>query len=106
MKRMTRRYVLVKVVSEAKLTDQQFHEALNNSVRTNFGEFGFSRIDPKIIDFDTDSATGIVACERNATSELEAAIALITKYSEIPMTALVLRVSGTVKAIRKRKAKR
>ena len=29
------------------LTDQQFHDALNTSVRTHFGDIGFSRIDPE-----------------------------------------------------------
>jgi RNase P/RNase MRP subunit POP5 len=94
--------MLVKLVCERKLTDQQFHDALDYSVRRHFGELGFSRIDPKVIKFDPDSSTGIVSCERSAASELEAAMALITKHAEIPITVLVLRVSGTVKGIRKR----
>jgi RNase P/RNase MRP subunit POP5 len=94
--------MLVKLVAEQKLTDQQFHDALEYSVRRYFGELGFSRIDPKIIKFDADSSTGIVSCERSAAAELESAMALITKHAEIPIAVLVLRVSGTIKGIRKR----
>ena len=99
---MTRRYLLVKLVCERKLTDQQFHDALDSSVRTYFGDLGFSRIDPKIIKFDADSSIGIVSCEKEAVSELGSAVALITKHAQIPITVLVLRVSGTLKGIRKR----
>jgi RNase P/RNase MRP subunit POP5 len=101
MRHMTRRYMLVKLVCERKLTDQQFHDALDSSVRRYFGEFGFSRIDPRIIRFDADTSTGIISCERRAASELESAMALITGHAEIPITVLVLRVSGTIKGIRK-----
>jgi RNase P/RNase MRP subunit POP5 len=98
---MARRYMLVKLVCDAKLTDEQFHDILDYSVRRNFGELGFSRIDPKTIRFDTDSSTGIVSCERAAAYELETAMALITKHAQIPVTALVLRVSGTIKGVQK-----
>ena len=98
---MTRRYVLFQVVCDFELTDQQFHEALDDSVRRYFGEVGFSRIDPKIVEFDTESSTGIVSCERGAASELESAMTLISKHSEKPLIVLVLRVSGTVKGVRR-----
>ena len=98
---MTRRYMLVKAVYEHKLTDQQFHEALDCSIRKHFGELGFARIDPKIVQFNTDTSTGIVSCDREAAPELESAIALISRHAEIPISVLVLRVSGTIKAIRR-----
>jgi RNase P/RNase MRP subunit POP5 len=101
---MARRYMFVKVVCDRKLTNEQFHDALNNSTRRYFGEVGFSRIDPRIIKFDSDSSTAILSCERTATSEFESALALITECAETPMSLLVLRVSGTVKgAARHRK---
>jgi len=103
MRPMTRRYLLVKVVCDRKLTNEQFHEALNNSARRYFGELGLSRIDPRIINFDAESSTAIVSCERTATSEFESAMALITGYAETPMSLLVLRVSGTVKGAARRK---
>lgn len=94
--------MLVKLVCERKWTDQQFHDALDYSVRKYFGELGFSRIDPKIVKFDTDSSTGIVSCERRGASELQSAMALITNHAQVPITVLVLGVSGTIRGIRKR----
>ena len=98
---MTRRYLLVKVVCENKLTDQQFYEVLHSTLRKYFGELGLTRIDPKVMRFDSDSATGIVSCERGGTADLASAIALVTKISELPLTLTILRVSGTLKGVRK-----
>jgi RNase P/RNase MRP subunit POP5 len=94
---MARRYLLVKIVCDRKLTNEQFHETLINSTRRYFGELGLSRIDPRMIEFDAVSSRAIVSCEQTATSEFESAMALITRHDETPMSVLVLRVSGTVK---------
>ena len=98
---MAKRYVLVKVDCKNKITDHQFYEALTLSIRKYFGELGLTRIDPKVMRFDSDSAMGIVSCNRSATGDLGSAIALITQASEMPLTLLILRVSGTLKGVRK-----
>ena len=102
---MPRRYLLVKVIYGLALTDQQFHEALTTSVRTHFGDIGFARIDPRVIRFDQSTSTSIVSCERSAVRELESALALITDYGGTSGAVIVLAVSGTIKGLRKRKAR-
>jgi len=100
---MARRYLLVKVVSERPLSSEQFGTALIGSVRRCFGEVGLSRIDPKLVRFDPNQSEAIVACKRDGASELQAAIALISEASEVSIVPLVLRVSGTIKGLGKRK---
>jgi RNase P/RNase MRP subunit POP5 len=100
---MTRRYLLVKVLYSRELTDQQFHDTLNSSIRTHFGDIGFSRIDPKIIRFNQSTSTSIVSCERSAVKELASALALITDSGGTTIAVLVLAASGTIKGLRKRK---
>jgi RNase P/RNase MRP subunit POP5 len=95
--------MFVKVNCEHKISDQQLHETMNGSIRRYFGEVGLSRIDPKIIEFNTNSSTAILSYERAAAADFETSMALITKESDLPMTVLVLRVSGTVKAIRRQR---
>lgn len=98
---MARRYILVKIVYDRKLTGEQFREVLDNAGTRYFGELGLSRIDPRVVKFDAESSTAIVSCERIATSELESALTMITAYAKASMTLLVLRVSGTVKGAAK-----
>ncbi len=99
---MPRRYLLVKVLHGGALTDQQFHDAINTSVRTHFGDIGFSRTDPRIIKTYQSTSTIIVSCERSALRELESALALITDCGGTPVAVIVLAVSGTIKGLRKR----
>ncbi|HYB85123.1 MAG TPA: Rpp14/Pop5 family protein [archaeon] len=98
---MSKRYVLVKVVCDRRLTGEQFHEIIDYATRHYFGELGFSRIDPRLVKFDAESSTAILSCERCSASEFESALTLITSYAADPMTLLVLRVSGTVKGASK-----
>jgi RNase P/RNase MRP subunit POP5 len=99
---MPRRYLLVKVLHGGALTDQQFHDAINTSVRIHFGDIGFSRIDPRIIKTYQSTSTSIVSCERSALRELESALALMTDCGGTSVTVIVLAVSGTIKGLRKR----
>ena len=100
---MSKRYLLVKVVSENPLSREQFGNAVIDSVRRNFGEIGLSRIDPKLVRFDLDRSRAIVACRKGGETELQAAMALISDVSGTSFVALVLRVSGTIKALGNRK---
>jgi RNase P/RNase MRP subunit POP5 len=102
---MPRRYLLVKVLHAQALTDQQFHDALNASVRTHFGDIGFARIDPRIVKSDQTTSTSVVSCERSAVRELESALALITDCGGASVAVLVLAVSGTIKGLRKRRVR-
>jgi RNase P/RNase MRP subunit POP5 len=102
---MSRRYLLVKVLYGSAFTDQQFRDSLDTSVRTHFGDIGFSRIDPRIIKSDQSTSTSIISCERSAVRELESALALITECGGTSVAVLVLAVSGTIKGLRNRKVR-
>jgi len=99
---MSKRYLLIKVASEKTLSREQFRIALTDSVRRNFGEIGLSRIDPKVVRYD-GASRAIVACRTGTASELQAAVALISEASGTPIAPLVVGVSGTIKALGKRK---
>jgi RNase P/RNase MRP subunit POP5 len=100
---MPRRYLSLKIICDRAVTNEQFHEALDNSAKRYFGEIGLSRIDPRIMKFDPESSTAILSCERAATSELVSVISLITHCAETPVNLLVLRISGTVKGAERRR---
>ena len=102
---MSKRYLLVRIVSSSPLSKEQFANALTDSVRRNFGEIGLSRIDPRVIRYETEQSKAIVSCRAETSTELQAAISLILEISGTPIVPLVVRVSGTIKAVGKRKVK-
>lgn len=99
---MTKRYILVKVICKRTLSGEQFGSALMDSVRRYFGEFGLARVAPKMIRFDATKSEAIVACNREGTEDLQAAIGLISDAPEAAITAITMRVSGTIKSLRRR----
>ena len=100
---MSKRYLLIRVASSVPLSKDQFAQALENSVRRNFGEIGLSRVDPRVVRYDADRSRGIVSCKGESSTELQTAVGLISEISGTPVVPLVLRVSGTIKAIGKRR---
>ncbi len=102
---MPKRYLLVKVISERPLSREQFGDAVIDSVRRNFGEIGLSRIDPKLVRYDVDRSSAVVACRKGGETELQAAMALITESLGTSLVPMVLRVSGTIRALGKRKSR-
>jgi len=99
---LSRRYLLVKVICERAVTSQLFETALISSIRRLFGDFGLSRIDPKVIRFDATRLEAVVACNSERAEDLEAAIGLISDTPESKMTVLTSRVSGTIKGLRRK----
>jgi RNase P/RNase MRP subunit POP5 len=97
---MPRRYVLVRVLSKSTLSAEQFEAAFTNSIRLHFGEFGLARIAPRLVRFDSGKSEAIVACNREGTEDLQAAIGLISDIPEAKITAITIRVSGTIKGLR------
>lgn len=102
---MSKRYLLVKIVADKPLSREQFGNAVLDSVRRNFGEIGLSRIDPRLVRYDPDRSSAIIACKRERATELQAAVALISEFSGESFIPLVVRVSGTIKALGKRKSR-
>lgn len=100
---MSKRYLLIKIVSDKPLSRDQFRIALTDSARRNFGEIGLSRIDPKVVRYDGTESRAIVACRAGTSNELQAAVALISEASGSPIAPLVVGVSGTIKALGKRR---
>ena len=100
---MSKRYLLIRIVSSSPLSRDQFANAMTDSVRRNYGEIGLSRIDPRVIRYETEQSRAIVSCRAETSTDLQAAISLISEASGIPLVPLVVRVSGTIKAVGKRK---
>ena len=99
---MSKRYILVKTISETPLSGEQFELAVVTSVRRLFGEFGLARIHPRVVRFDETNYEATVACNKEGAEDLQTAIGLISSISETTGTAMTIRVSGTIKGLGRR----
>lgn len=99
---MSKRYLLIRMISERPLSGEQFEMALMGSIRRLFGEFGLARIHPKVVRFDATSSEATIACNKEGAEDLQAAIGLISETSAATITAMTIRFSGTIKGLRRR----
>ena len=94
---LKKRYILFKYfgkpTSENQLKTQLYHEALKF-----FGEFGLSTTSLKIIEFNTETNTGIIRCERKEKQKVLAWLSLISSGKQ-KARIIPLKTSGSLKKL-------
>jgi len=76
-------------------------DAVWDAVLQLFGEYGASRANLTLIEYDQQKSCAVVRCSNKALEMVRASVASITKIDEKPVAIHVLRVSGTLKSLRK-----
>ncbi|MCK5562536.1 hypothetical protein KAI30_00055 [Candidatus Bathyarchaeota archaeon] len=101
-RRMRKRYLAFKVVSEQPVSKGDVADAVWNAVLRLFGEYGASQANLALIEYDQEKSWGIIRCSHRAVEMVRASIASVTEINEKPVAIHVLRVSGTLKALRRK----
>jgi len=100
-RRERRRYLKIEVESEQSINDRAFMDAVWDAVLQLFGEYGASQANLTLIQYDPQKGYAVVRCSNKALEMVRASIASITKIDEKPVAIHVLRVSGTLKSLRR-----
>lgn len=101
-RRMKRRYLALRVVSDQSINEKDLMEAIWRSLLQLFGEYGASQARLTLIQYSSQKKYAIVRCLNEALEIVRASIASITEINAKPTAIHVLRVSGTLKALRKK----
>lgn len=101
-RRMKKRYLAFKVVSEQPVNKGNVADAVWNAVLQLFGEYGASQTNLALIKYDPEKCGGIIRCSRRAVEMVRASVASVTEINEKPIAIHVLGVSGTLKALRRK----
>jgi len=103
IKYVRRRYLALKVECEEGRVDQRaVSDAVWNSVLRLFGEVGVSQAGLYFVHFDEEAEYAVVRCSHKALPMVKAAIASVTKIDNKPAAIHVLRVSGSIKTLRRK----
>jgi len=102
MRRMKRRYLALHIVGEQSINKSELMDTLWTALLQLYGEYGASQAGLKLIEFTSRNGYAIVRCWKDAVEVVRASIASITEIEAKPATIHVLRVSGTLKALRKK----
>lgn len=101
-KRMKRRYLALQLVGKQSINERDLMDALWKALLQLFGEYGASQARLTLIEYNSQKKCAIVRCLNKALEMVRASIASITEINDKPTVIHVLRVSGTLKALRKK----
>jgi len=97
-----RRYIAVRIDSDQTIERKDFIRAVWSSILRLFGEHGASQTELKIIDYDPAKGLAVLRCSHKALPMIKASIPCITHIGASPVAIHVERVSGTLKALRRK----
>lgn len=101
-RRVRRRYLALRVLSEQSISKRDVMDAVWNAVLQLFGEYGASQTSLTFIEYNQEKSWGIVRCSHKAVEMVRASVASVIEINGKSVAIDVLGVSGTLKALRKR----
>jgi len=101
-KLVRRRYLALKVECKEPLDRREVFDSVWNTVLRLFGEVGVSQAGLYLVHLDKETSYTVLRCSHKALPMVKAAIVSITRIGNQPTAIHVLRVSGSLKALRKK----
>ena len=95
-----RRYLALKLDSKATFSSREIMDAIWHSILKLYGEYGASRTPLTLIDYDTERKIIILRTGHTTVDTVRATLASITEMEGKPVSIYVVRVSGTIRALR------
>lgn len=102
VRRKGRRYLRIRVEGSRGFTAKEVVDAVQRGVLDIHGIQGLSQIDPVLLEFDDEDQRGILRCNRDRLIEARAALALVTAIGGATAAVRVVRVSGTIRSLRRK----
>lgn len=99
---LKKRYIVFKARSEAKLSEEDVKSGLYSFLLKFFGEYGYSKLSYKLLEYDQKSSMGLIRCERGSLQEILGALALIENLNGKKARTIALASSGTIKTLREK----
>jgi len=102
LKTVRRRYLALQLDSTESSNSNELMNALWNAMMKLYGECGASQAGLSLIGYDPQERIAVVRVGHKAVDMVRASLASITNIAGKPAAVHVLRVSGTIKALRKK----
>lgn len=93
---------MVQISSASAMNSEQFLAAVWNAVDKLYGEYGSSKVGLGLIEFDGEKKHAVLRVLNSAVDTLRAALASITRISDVSVSIHVLGASGTIRALHKK----
>jgi len=102
IRRVKKRYLALKVESAEFFEEGDVRDAVWSAVIQLFGEYGASQAGLFLVQYDRQRKEAVLRCLHKALPMVHASVASVTKMKDKPATIHVVRISGTLRALKKR----
>ncbi len=102
LKRVKRRYLALEIDSERMPNSEQFIDSVWIAIFTLYGECGACKTGLSLIEYDQKRHLAVLRVVHSSLDEIKAALTSITEIAQVPTALHVLRISGTLKALRRK----
>jgi len=89
-------------IDSSQASKKEVFNAIWDSILRLFGEYGASRTDLRLIDYDPENKRAVIRCSHEALPLVKASIPCITRIGGRPAAVHIELVSGTLKSLRKK----
>jgi len=91
------------VECEEPFGEEDVRDAVWKAVLQLFGEYGAGQAGLYLVEYDKQKKQAVLRCAHKALSIVHASVAFVTKIKDKPAALHVLRVSGTLRALSKKR---
>jgi len=102
LKTVRRRYLALTFEPCEVFGSGEFMETVWKAILKLYGEVGASCVGLSLVEFDGEEGSAVLRVGHNGLEMARAALASITRVDDKPVAVHVLRVSGTLKALREK----
>ena len=104
--RLKKRYIVFSAkaagASANALSEEDVRRGLHAFLLRFFGEFGYSKLSFKLLQYEPAKSMGLIRCERGTLSDLLGALALVEEVNGKKARLIALASSGTIKTLREK----
>lgn len=100
--KLKKRYIVFQAKSAQPISEEDVKSGLYSFLLKFFGEYGYSKLAYKLLQFDEKGGMGLIRCERGSLYDLLGALALIENLNGKKARAIALASSGTIKTLKEK----
>jgi len=96
------RYIVFKLYSNDDIPLESLVKDIWRNLLTIYGEYGASKTNFWLIEYDERAKKGIVRCTHTTVNMMRIVLAFINRIAETPVMVKILGVSGTIKTAKEK----
>lgn len=100
--RLKKRYIVFQVNGKEPVSAREVDEGIRLFLLKFFGEYGYSRLFYRLLQYEEKGRFGLIRCERSLLHELLGSLALIESLKEKKARVISLASSGTIQTLREK----